>query len=284
MKPERLKISWLLIFILLAGCESELFRQGNDEPLARVFDTYLYRTDVEDLVPQGTSAKDSISMVKNFINKWIEEQLLIRAAEESLTTEQKNFKKQLADYRNSLLIYTYESFLIHQNLDTLVTGEEILEYYELNKQNFELKENIVKVHFIILDKEPRRNNPIKRLLLSDALEDLDELEYFAKSDAYDYYLEDEWVTFSELIKRIPIETYNQVLFLQNNQYVELKDSVYYYFVRFLDFKIKESVSPLSLEKENIRNIILNKRKVDLIHSMRKQILQEAMNNNRFEIF
>jgi len=251
--------------------------------LARVYDTYLYRSDLEDIVPTGTHPKDSVMMVKNFINKWIEEQLLIHAAEENLSTDQKNFKDQLENYRNSLLIYTYESLLIEKNLDTVVRDNEIYLYYEENKQNFELKENIVKVHYVILKEPPRKNNPLKRLLLSNDPADMEELGVFCKRNAFDYSLDDNWIPFSELLNTIPIETYNQTIYLQNNKYVEFNDSSFYYFIRFIDFKIQESVSPLNFEKENIRNIIINKRKAQLIEKKRKEMHQQAKNKNRFEI-
>lgn len=273
-----------LLLILFTGCNSGFFQTGEDQMLARVYDTYLYRSDIPQIVPEGTSPKDSIMIVKNFINKWIEEQLLIHAAEKSLTADQKNFKDQLENYRNSLLIYTYESHLIQNNLDTIVREDEIYRYYEENKKNFELKENIIKVHFVILKDPPRKNNPLKRLLLSNDPADTEELETYCRKNAFNYYLEDDWITFSELLKTIPIETYNQTIYLQNNKYVEFNDSSFYYFIRFLDFKIEESVSPLNFEKENIRKIIINKRKAQLIDKKRKDMLQQAMNTNGFEIF
>lgn len=273
-----------LLPVLFLGCNSGFFQTGEDQMLARVYDTYLYRSDIADIVPEGTNSKDSTMMVKNFINKWIEEQLLIHAAEQSLTADQKNFKDQLENYRNSLLIYTYESHLIQKNLDTNVRDDEIYRYYEENKQNFELKENIIKVHFVILKDPPKKNNPLKRLLLSNDPADTEELVTYCRKNAYNYYLEDEWITFSELLKTIPIETFNQTIYLQNNKYVEFNDSSFYYFIRFLDFKIQEGVSPLNFEKDNIRKIIINKRKAQLIDKMRKDMLQQAMNNNGFEIF
>lgn len=274
----------LLLILLLQGCGSGFFRTSEDEMIARVYNTYLYRSDLEGIVPNETSPGDSAMIVKNFINKWIEEQLLIQAAEESLSSDQKNFKGQLQNYRNSLLIYTYESFLIKQYMDTVVSDEEISRYYQDNKQNFELKENIVRVHFVILKEVPRKNNPIKRLLLSNDPADLNELASFCDKNDCDYYIQDEWIPFSELVKSIPLETYNQTTYLQNNKYVEFSNGSSYYFIRFLDFKIQEGVSPLSFEKENIRNIIINKRKAELIEKTRRKMLQEAMNTNGFEIF
>jgi hypothetical protein len=277
-------IIYALLILLLAGCDSFILSKHDDEPLARVQNSYLYLSDIQGIVPAGTNQKDSISIVKNFINKWIEQQLLIHAAESYLPNDKKNFKEQLVEYRNSLLVYTYESDYIRDNMDTIVTENEIQQYYFENQKNFELKENIVKVHYVIVSGEPRKYNPIKKLLSSDDTDDVDELEEYCKQNGFEYFLEDEWVPFSELIRVIPLESYNQNLFLQNNKYIELNDAGVFYFVRFVDFKIKESVSPLSFERENIRNIIINKRKVELIDEMHKQMMDQALSNNSFEIF
>ena len=57
-----------------------------------------------------------------------------------------------------------------------------------------------------------------------------------------------------------------------------------YLVHFKDFKIKESVSPLNFEKQRIRDIILNKRKIELIGRMQDDIYTNAKKKNVFEIF
>ena len=41
---------------------------------------------------------------------------------------------------------------------------------------------------------------------------------------------------------------------------------------------------LALEKENIRNILLNQRKLDLVKTMHNQIYKNALKKEKFEIF
>jgi hypothetical protein len=50
-----------------------------------------------------------------------------------------------------------------------------------------------------------------------------------------------------------------------------------------EVKYKNSVSPLEFEKENIRNILLNQRKLELIQKLEKDIFEEAVSKNQFEI-
>jgi len=273
----------VLVFLLVA-CSPQLPRNEDEEILARTYRTYLYKSELVDVVPEGTSVKDSILLVKNYINKWIQQQLILRKAESNLSDEQKDFRVQLKNYRNSLITYQYETQLIQQNLNKTVTDNEIEDYYELNKQNFELKENIVKAYFVVLSIDSVSNNPVKSLLLSDNPDDHNELEEYCKHSAKEYFMEDQWLLFNKLLTYTPIEVYNQQAFLEETPYIEMQDSLYKYFIKINDYKIKESVSPLSFKTEVIKNIIINKRKLELIKNMQQEVFENALKNNDFEIF
>ena len=125
----------LLLLAALSACTA-VSDSGKGEVVAKVYGNYLYEADLEGLVSSGTSKQDSIMLVKRFIDNWIRKRLLIRQAEKNLTAAQTDFSKKLEDYRTSLLIYTYETELIKQKLDTVVSEAEITAYYENNKQNF----------------------------------------------------------------------------------------------------------------------------------------------------
>ena len=108
---------------------------------------------------------------------------------------------------------------------------------------------------------------------------------FCQKYAVNYFLDDEsWLLFNDLLKEIPIKTYNQENYLQNNRYIEIKDSLYSYFLNIKGFRIKESLSPINFEKDNIKKIIINKRKVKLINDIHDKIYQDAVKHKDFEIF
>jgi hypothetical protein len=89
--------------------------------------------------------------------------------------------------------------------------------------------------------------------------------------------------FDDLLKEVPIPTYNKELFLQNNRYVEVSDTTHLYFVDIRGFMIRDSKSPIGFEKENIRSIIINQRKRDLIDRMRNDIYNDAINKKEIKI-
>jgi hypothetical protein len=269
--------------LVIFSCNDK--EEKKPELVARVFEKYLYRNDIESIVPDNISEKDSAELVKNYVNNWVRQTLLLHQAEQNLAAELKNFDKQLEDYRISLITYAYEKELVSQKLDTVVNVTEIEDYYKNNPGNFELKDNIIKVLYVKVSKKAPKIKKVQEWYQSSRPKDRESLQDYCTQFAENYYLNDEtWLLFDDLLKEIPIETYDKEQFLQNNRLIELQDSGSFYFVNIKGFKIKDSVSPLSFEKENIKNIILNKRKLQLIDKMRKDIYDEAQKNKNFEIF
>ncbi|GAB4135796.1 MAG: hypothetical protein Fur0041_10090 [Bacteroidia bacterium] len=258
---------------------------GKGKPVARVFDHTLYEADLRDVVPEGSSKDDSMRIAENYINTWVKEMLLVHKAELNLSPKEKNVEKQLQSYRNSLIIYAYEKELVRQQLDTVVSEEEIQAYYDSHQEDFTLKDNIVKVLYVKVDKKAPNLARLKSLIRSEKPQDLVDLNIYCKQFAQNYFLDDQvWLVFDDLLKEIPIQTYNKELFLQTNKYVELADTASFYFMNIKGYKTRDSKSPLSFEKENIRNIILNKRKKELIDRMRDDIYKDAMDSKDVQIF
>jgi hypothetical protein len=274
----------LAVLILTTGC-STFFKKKTERTVARVYSEYLYESDLKSVIPKGTTTKDSITLAKSYIDNWIRQQLVIHQARQNLTDEQMDFTQQLDNYKNSLIIFAYENELVRQKLDTLISEEDIENYYDANKQNFLLKDNIVQLQYVKLPLKSAFVKQFRKLLISDDPADRTLLAQQCEKNASDYFLDDQnWLPFSDVLKQIPIKTYNQEEFLKSRRDIECQDSAFLYLVRFRDFKIKENVSPLSLEKDRIRNIILNKRKIDLIKKMREDIFEQAQKKNDFEIY
>lgn len=277
-------ISFLFLLLILGSCKNAGFNNSDTE-LARVYDSYLYVSDLDGLVPVGAGTSDSLAICRNYIDNWVKNQLLLSQAEKNLIDEQKDFSRQLSDYRNSLVIYKYESELIRQSLDTVISEEEIENYYQVNQQNFRLNNNIVQVVFAQVSSESPKRVRIKSLVKSDLQEDRDSLEFYCLRYAEDYQIVDEgWIIFDELLMRVPIKVVNPETWLNKNKFIELKADDYYYYINFIDFKLGESVSPLALQRNNIKSIIINMRKKMLIRAMKDEIFEQAMKNNDFEYF
>lgn len=279
-----------LIFIIpvalfMASCSLLPGHGSKQEPVARVNDKYLYRDDLKGLVPAGTAAKDSTDLVKTYINNWIRQQLLLQQAENNLSSDRMNFSKELEQYRNSLIMYEYESELVRQKLDTVITDKEISDYYQANLANFELRENIVKAGYVVVPLNSPLIPRIRTLMRSEKPSDSRALENLCQQHATTFSLNTEnWMSFGDLQKIVPMNTDDQEDFLSKNRYFEVQDSASRYMVRIYDFKTRESVSPLSFEVQNIRSVILNKRRIELISRLEEDLFNDALKKKKFEIY
>ena len=148
-----------------------------------------------------------------------------------------------------------------------------------------MKSNIVKATFIKAAKKTPKIDKLKTWFNSSKEKDRQLLEEFCFQYAIDYSLNDnDWMQFDDLLKRVPIKTYDKEEFLRNNRNIETADSVNIYLIKITDFKTNESVSPLDFVKDNIKNLIINKRKLALIEQMQKSAFDQALKNNDFEIY
>ena len=237
------------------------------------------------MVPSDAYRMDSLSRVNAFVDSWIRRQLLIHQAEKNLTPEQLDFSKQLQEYRNSLIIYAYETQLIEQDLDTVMEEDEILEYYEGNKQNFQLRSTMVKVAYVILQNDTKHKKEFQHLMANPDTLMLPQLDAMADHAAVASFLDvDQWVRLDDLLSQIPLEIYNTESFLRKNRFVSFEKDNLLYMVRFEDYLMEENVSPLELERDNIKNIILLKRKKDLLSKMNEDLYDKAQAEQAFEIY
>lgn len=121
----------LMLVLALFSCQNS--KNGKDDkPVAAIYDKVLYQSDLQGIIYDGISTNDSLVRTKVFIDNWIRRQLLIHQAENNLDKSELDCVKEIEDYRNSLIIYKYESMLIAQNLDTVVSDEEIEKYLKDN--------------------------------------------------------------------------------------------------------------------------------------------------------
>jgi hypothetical protein len=273
--------------LLLAGLTScsGLFRQDQDDRvIARANDKKLYLSELSERIPDGLSQTDSVTLAENYISKWIQSEILIQKAKESLKSEDQDFSVQLEEYRNSLLLFALEQKLVSQYLDTVVTDAEIEAYFMENRSQFELKGNIVKFDFVKVGKRSRAVREFRNLLKPENADNREKLTAYAEKNATDYWFATEWVSFNEILKETPLEVDNQPLFLRRTTYAEADDEEFYYMLRINDYKTSDSTSPLEFERGKIRNIILNSRKNELIEKKRQEFIDQAFKDDKARIY
>jgi hypothetical protein len=280
-----LSVSSITILVFSFSCNIVQKKAPEANPVAKVFETYLYAKDIQGLVPKGSSKADSLAIIKKYIQHWTEEQILLHHAENNLGEQQQDLSRQIEDYKASLIIYAYEKELVHQKLDTNVSDDEIQNYYNQNKKDFQLKNDIVKIIYVKVTKKSPNLDKVKGWINSTDPKDRDKLSKYCYQFSENFFLNEQvWLMFDDVLKEIPIQTYNQDLFLQNNRFVQIEDSANIYFLGIKGYLVKNSISPLSFEKENIRKIVLNKRKMDMVDGMKKDLYEQAQLHNDIKIY
>lgn len=284
---------WVIPCAFLALTSCDLIRMKKEEslqdarkPVARVNDTYLYQDELEGIVTGKTSKEDSLSRVTAYVNSWVRKQLLIAEALKKIDINEAEVERKVLDYRYSLIGYQYQKYFIQQNLDDSVSDEEIAKYYDAHLDNFILKQNIVKGTFIKVPKGAPRTSRIKDLIYSKKEKDIDELKSYCISFSTAYHLSDSaWMEFDKLVVNSPLaEIPNKIQFLKSYPYYQTEDNSFLYFLKVEAYKISDNVSPLEFVKEDIKNIIINKRKVDLARKLEDEVYENAVQRKDFEVF
>lgn len=276
----------LIIFLGFGFASCQFFEnEDNSGVIARVKNYSLKLSEVEEIIDPSLGQEDSLLIANNYIQKWIKDHLILYKAELNLKEDQKDFSAQLEDYRKTLVTYTYEKELINQRLDTNVSDDEIETFYENNKRNFDLKNNIVKVRYLKVLKSAPRIKKIRKIYFSEKQKDVEKLKDYALQFADKYYLnEADWIEFDEVLKEVPIQVNDKQGYLKNINHAEIDDSLAYYFVYFKEYKLEKDVAPLSFKKQSIKNIIINQRKLGLLSELKNDLYKEALENKEFEIY
>ena len=267
----------------LAGCRYFKKSEPTGVPVARVFEKYLYSSDLKGVVSPGTSSQDSVEVVKNYINNWIRQELLVHHAETNLPDEQKDFTNELEAYRRSLIIYKFETEYIKQKFDTVIPEADIQKFYNENKDNFKLRDNICKVVWAQFPISfPKASlSKISKLFNKGSISKLEEA---CSGKAINYDVSDTaWISLNDLTAHVPIKTDNPESYLKTHTFTELRDSTNIYLVRFTNIQNREGVSPLAFERENIRSLLLNKRRLWVLDKLEKDLFDKATKDKDFEI-
>jgi len=278
-------ISIIALFLLFLSC-GNANRQGNREVVARVNETYLYKDEIKGLVPKDTAREDSLNIINNYINIWATRQLFIDQSKRNLTeVELQGFDNLVEDYKSTLYINAYKDAVINKSINMEVTDDDLTSYYSENLENFILNEELVKLRYLHLP--PDYNNIVATQTRFNRFNDEDEEDLRSKKIEFATFsfADSIWVQYDQVLNKIPIlknQDRNKVL--KDGKYVQLRDSLGVYMIKIKEVLKRKETAPLAYIKPTIRQIILNKRKRELIKKLEKDITKDAIKNKQFEIY
>lgn len=273
----------IIFFIVLAILLISCFDNNEDQLVASCNEKDLFVSDVVGNIPSKTT--DSIYFADKFVDDWLRKQLMLSYAEMNLSADLLKYEKQIDDYRASLLIYAYQQELLNQNLDTIIDSLEIYNYYQTYKNKFRLSKNVFKGRFIVVDKMAPNIIALNKWYKSAGERATNFLEDYCHQFSKEYYLDiNRWQYFSNINNRLPDKIEEEEYFLRNTKGLFLEDDTFRYYIFIKDYQIKGSVSPLSIEKEKIKDLILNKRKISYLKKLEDDLFNNALASKKIKIY
>lgn len=279
-----------LLFLFLgtfffSSCDYFDFRSKEEEEeeiVAMVNDQKLFKDDIKSILPKNYTKNDSTLLVRSFINNWALKQLLLSKAEKNSSLETTNeINKLVNEYRESLLINNYKEMLINQQLDTTIYSNEVDEFYKVNKENFKLNEDLIKIKYLHFDHKVVNKNELIRLFRSEKIDDLEALQKQQLSFKQFQFNTDIWTSVDKVVTILP---FSRDILLNKTKYLEKQDSIGLYLISINDVLVRNETAPLSYIKPQIKQMILHRRKIELIKDIEKIILQDATKNNNFKTY
>ncbi len=267
------------VVLLLSSC----FNNNDGRIIASVHEKDLMLEEVLEEMP--IQIEDSSFFVERYMNEWIRKQLMIYHAEINLSSAIQNYEKQIKEYRASLLIYAYQQELINQNFDTSISLKQVTDYYNQYKDEFKLSKNIFKGRFIVVDRSAPKLINLNKWYKSNKESSLEDLNDYCQQFAKEYYLEDDrWQYFSIFNQKLPEYIIEESYFLENTKGVVFEDDNLRYYVFIKDYLINGSISPLEMEQEKIKNVLLNKNKIEYLKQLEDELYQNGLALKKIKIY
>jgi len=277
--------SFYLIFLIVCSC-TYFKPEQKPESIARVGKNYLYKSDITTLVPVGTSKEDSLLLVRDYIDRWASQKLLIEAAERNLSdTKKREYNALIKQYKIDLYTKAYIEELVKNTVDTSIHQIELKKYYNENKENFKTNGTLVRLRYINLSKDNPKFSTIKSKFFDYNKKDKKfwdtyalQFKSFAMNDSI-------WVDMNQLYTKLPFITpENREDFIIAGKRIEKTEQNDVYLVKITNVIDKNQISPFEYIKPTLREVLMNKRKLELIKKFEKEITDDAIKNNDYEIY
>lgn len=272
-----------LFWLLLSACNNSK-QQADEKAIAIAGEKSLSENEYKRFNFFSESVKDSSAMARKLIENWAKDELFYQEAKQKLLPEDMDIEAEVERYRKELINYKYEVKLIENNLDTAVTKEEIQAYYDANRDNFILKDNIATVNYFKIPVASKAIDKFKKAIYSPNPKDKDQLKNLCLQYADNYFMNDStWLLLEDIKKEIPQLREVPEFNFYAGRYFEFTDSLAWYYLKIKQIKVKDALSPINYESANIKKIILNQRKMKLIRQYKEQVMEKAKSEGKFKI-
>ena len=275
----------LLITLLCCGACKEQYDHKGKTALVEVDGNFLYKEDLMSVLPVGLSKDDSILFAEHYIRSWAEEILLYEKAANNIP-DNVDVDKLVENYRKALIMHTYQQELINQKLTNDISEQEIADYYEKNKELFHTEHPFVKGLFIKVPLHSQDLASVRKWYKKNNRDAIESLEKYSLRNAVSYdYFYDRWMPLSDIAVKIPLKALDtDENYLDKNRNIEVKDTAFCYFLHVEEFLGKDQQRPLDFAKTELKEILINLKRVEFINKVKEELYRHASDRNKINYY
>lgn len=272
----------LLFFLLCTSCGDSKNENEHrvENLLVEVDGNFLYKEDLQAVLPAGLLKDDSLLFAENYIRNWAEDVLLYDKAKANIP-DNNEIEKLVENYRKALIVHTYQQELINQRLSPNLSEQDIADFYEKNKKLFVLERPLIKGLFIKVPLGAPRLAEVRRWYKTETHESVENLEKYSLQHAMSYdYFYDKWIAVSDILGKIPLKEENPEKYIKDNRHVELQDTAFHYFLNVTEYLQRGDEEPYDFARNTAKEMLMNMRKVDFVKEIKADLYKEATQKNK----
>ena len=274
--------------MFLTACKNKLIfskKKGDDEKIIVQYkEHFLTDRDIRLMLPQDISADDSVKLVNAYIEEWVKKKAIVDKAEDNIDElTLKEIDNKMVEYRQDLLINSYNNYLIEKNVKDSVSEKDIRNYFDENKESFSLSKDILNYRLVTVPADQESKS--EKLFNSRKEEDFDEVLKISLNAGLPYQDKDSsWYSIESLISQYPqLNEPGNLSQLLGKRRLKINSDSTVILIRILNLKPKGSEAPYEFVKPTIKNLLLNKRKLNLLGDLQNELYKEAINKNEIKI-
>lgn len=276
---KRLAAIFCLALVVLASCHRK-----EDPVVAQVYQYKLYASEVRSVMPVGLSQEDSLVLVRDFIDSWVKEKLVLHEAEKNLSPREKNFEREIAEYRNTLLVNKYyDKLWMADSAGNLVTEQEISEFARNLDSRYTVDKEIVRVNYVKMPTASPQLPQVKEILFNESRRTAEKetLETML-GDTIEYLLDDDaWLYLDDIQNEVSFEIDAQKAAERGNVlHIEKAVGDQTVLLAILDYRSQRSVNETKEERAAAGMLLMNQRKAQFINQYVQELYDKAVKTGK----
>ncbi len=272
---KRLAAIFCLALVVLASCHRK-----EDPVVAQVYQYKLYASEIRTAMPVGLSQDDSLVLVRDFIDSWVKEKLVLHEAEKKLSPREKNFDKEMSDYRNALIINKYyDKLWMGDTADNSISEQEISAFARSLDSRYTVEKEIVRVNYVKMPTSSAELPQVKAILFDENRRKEEKESLVAMlGDTIEYLLDDDaWLYLDDLQNEVSFEIDAQKAAERGNVlHIEKAVGDQTVLLAILDYRSQRSVNETKEERAAAGMLLMNQRKAQFINQYVQELYDKAV--------